>query len=117
MGHKRGYNVEVSVKRSCSAPISETFKGRLVGFITNEQRRAVINLKGAAAKVFTSESVSPNDTNIDKYNKFFVIATAEYPGRNEQVIYISPKIDRMIHTPDKQFECADGNVYILKKLD
>jgi hypothetical protein len=115
---KKGYNVQVCVKWKHGQDYHKEFKGRLVGFINSEERRALMNAEGAASKVYTSESIEPDDTGIVKYNRFFVVATREYPDKeNEEVIYISPKITSINHATDKTFECSNNKMYVLKKIN
>lgn len=65
----------------------EKRKGRLVGLVDDEECRALINVKDAAKKVFTSESVSKGliESSLCQ-RKRFVLAC------DDRTIYVSPKI-------------------------
>ena len=89
--------------------------GRLIGFINNEECRAIMNSPDAGRKVFTSGSMPMNSVTSDCYNKRFVIATSDY-GDTTQKIFISPIVRYMSYMGNhKCLKCEDDNDYIIRK--
>ena len=65
-------NVMISVNKG-----ERVFTGRLIGFIDDEECRAILNTEGAARKISTGESVDPTSTRT-VYRKRFVVVTTDY---------------------------------------
>jgi hypothetical protein len=88
----------------------EKFKGRLVGLIDEEECRALLNVKDAAKKVFTSESVNKEtvETSLAQRKRFVVAC-------EDRTIFISPRIRYTSWiSGGRILRCEDNNEYIIK---
>lgn len=84
----------------------EKLKGRLVGIVSDEECRAILNTEGAAKKIFTSEGIDPEGVNGSMYGKRFVIAC------EDRTIFISPKFKCLSwSSKQKYLRCADKKAY------
>ena len=90
------------------------FTGRLVGSIDAHECRAIINVKDAARKIYTAESVSLEDVQ-PLAHKRFVVATSNYSDPARREIFISPLVRYVTYLNSKRkYSCADGNEYEIK---
>ncbi len=90
--------------------------GRLIGFIDDEECRAVINSPDAGKKIFTSVDISMNSVTSDCYGKRFVVATSDY-GDTTRKVFVSPIIKYMSYMgASKKFRCEDDSDYAVKKI-
>lgn len=89
MGKK---NAKVTIRlRETITPLT-SFEGRFLGIITDEDRKACINVKDAASRISTSPSVSldvikPNSVQ----GKYLVFVTDDY-REDERIVFITPKV-------------------------
>jgi hypothetical protein len=104
-------NIEVTINEK------EKFTGRLIGIITEEECRAVMNTEDAARKLYSAESVSLTDVSNVINKKRFVIATDDYSSDKHREVFISPVIRFLSYRyTNKIFKCEDENDYQLKEL-
>jgi len=104
-------NIEVTINKR------EKFTGRLIGLMTEDEYRAVMNTKDAGRKIFSAESTSLNNLESVIRNKRFVVATSDYSTDKRREIFISPIIRYMsLKFGQKTFKCEDENEYALKDL-
>jgi S-adenosylmethionine:tRNA-ribosyltransferase-isomerase (queuine synthetase) len=104
-------NIEVVINNR------EKFTGRLIGLITDEECRAVMNTEDAGRKIFSAESVSVHKLESVTSKKRFVVATSNYSTDERREIFISPTIRYMsIRFGRKTFKCEDENDYTLTEL-
>ena len=90
--------------------IEDTKKGRLLGFIDQDESNAIINTKDSHDKVFTSESRGVRDFIGRMVYRRLLIAT------DEGFLFISPKIKSIVLLKDDDvtsFSCEDGKTYKL----
>jgi len=105
-------NVEVVINEG------RRFTGRLIGFITDEECAALINVEDAARKVSTEKTMDKDSMPIVSSRKRFVLVTSNYNGddgvyKATKVIFISPKIKYASYcsSDKKNFTCEGNNVY------
>ena len=90
--------------------------GRLVGFIDDEECRAVMNSPDAGKKIFTSADIPMDQMNSNCSGKRFVVATSDY-GDTLRKIFISPVIKYMSYVSNhKSFTCEDDHEYVVRTV-
>lgn len=91
--------------------------GRLVGFITDKECKAVINSNDAPKKINTSESTTVNENIGQIMGRRFVLVTKSMTGNGLSAIFISPKIGRITWMAGKpEFHCEDKKVYVFEEI-
>jgi len=105
-------NVKITVNKG------RHFTGRLVGFITETECTAAINIKDAARKISTEETMDRNSLPSVLSKKRFVVVTSDYNGdndvyKNTKIVFISPKIKYVSYysNDEKELTCEGNNVY------
>lgn len=94
------------------------FKGRLLGFIDDEETRAVINTRDAIKRVATAQSVEIHEHNTGLESGMrFVVITSDMPSDTRRQVFISEKI-RVIYFKNgfKELLCEGGKKYRLKRV-
>jgi len=95
----------------------ESFTGRLIGTIDEQECRAIMNTKDAARRLFSAESVKLSDALTILSKKRFVVATIDYSSDKRREVFISPTIKFMsFQYGNKTLRCEDDNDYQLKEL-
>lgn len=92
-------------------------EGRLVGFITNEECKAVINSDDAPKKINTSESTTIRQNVGEVIDRRFVLVTRDMTKDGFPAIFISPKIKTLtwkIGVPE--FYCEDKKTYAFEEI-
>lgn len=113
-----GNNVEVFVK-DCKA-LQRTFKGRLLGLMTNEAAKAVKNTPGIGRKMMTEATIPYEDLERSGLAESGVRLIISDPEKQE--IHITPVIRKrpcMDMSPghkEVEFECHRGRSYLIKKI-
>lgn len=106
--------VSVEVRPRYNASANKKFCGRLIGIVSDEEARAIVNTPGAAKKIFTTAGISIADVSFSSVGMRLVIATEDYSDRSRQV-FISPKIRSAYYSghplTSKCFICANGYEY------
>lgn len=104
-----GDNVKITINES------KEFTGRLIGLVDNEECRAIMNVKNAARKIFTSETLPLGKIGGMYRDRRFIVATTHYSSDKRREIFISPTIKFLSFRYGKRtFECEDGNKYTLE---
>ena len=89
----------------------EVFNGRLIGLIGSNECRAVMNVEGAARRIYSAESATLKSLPVAT-NKRFVVATSDYSSDNRREIFISAAIRSMSYIKNGRiFKCTDNNEY------
>lgn len=95
----------------------ESFTGRLIGVIDEQECRAIINTKDAARRIFSAEAVKVSDISNVLSKKRFVIATTDYSSDKRREVFISPIIKYLSWKyANKILKCEDDNDYQLKEI-
>jgi len=93
-------------------------EGRLVGFITDEECRAVINSDDAPKKINTSESTTINENIGQVVDRRFVLVTRSMIKDSLPAIFISPKIKTLTWNSGKpEFYCEDKKTYVFEEIE
>jgi len=89
--------------------------GRLVGFISDKECKAIINTEGAARKVFDSESVKTTEYYGEMIGHRFVFATFNLSPIYAKKVFISPIIKAISYVGGgPSFKCGDKKNYHIK---
>jgi len=106
-----------SIKYTIIINSSLRFTGRLIGFIDDEECRAIMNVKDAARKVSTAEGVDIMDyINRVLTDKRFVVVTDDLTDGVKE-IFLSPKIQYITISRGKRgYHCRDDNDYYLEEI-
>jgi len=92
-------------------------EGRLVGFITDEECKAVINSDDAPKKINTSESTTVNENIGQVIDRRFVLVTRSMMKDSLPAIFISPKIKTLTWVSGKpEFYCEDKKTYVFEEI-
>lgn len=98
----------------------ETVCGRLIGFIDEDECKAIINSADAPRKIFTSGSVLPSDFVGKIIGSRFVFVTYEFGGKLgddknfDRKIFISPVIKTIAYVGgNSEYNCGE-KTFILK---
>lgn len=95
----------------------ESFTGRLIGVIDEQECRAIMNTGDAARRIFSAESVQLDNVSNILRKKRFVIATTDYSSDKRREIFISPIIRFLSYKySNKTLKCEDDNDYQLKEI-
>jgi hypothetical protein len=95
----------------------ESFTGRLIGVIDEQECRAIMNTEDAARRIFSAESVKLSEVLNVLRKKRFVIATTDYSSDKRREVFISPIIKFLSWKyANKIFKCEDDNDYQLKEI-
>lgn len=93
----------------------EVVRGRLIGFINDDECKAIINSKDAARKIFSSESASPHDY----YGRtmgsrlVFVIYELNNDRNLNKKIFISPVIKSIAYNSgDPEYNCGKKSFFL-----
>ena len=91
--------------------------GRMIGLISREECRAVINTPDAGKKIYTSEAIDIDTFRGSCQGCRFVIATDDFLTKTyERSVFISPVIRYMSYVDnDRNFRCEDGREYSMKR--
>ena len=90
--------------------------GRLVGFIDEDECKAILNSKNAAKKISTSESITVSDNIGHIADSRFVLVVKEPPENGLPAIFISPIIKRVSWKKgNARLHCGDMKTYIFEK--
>ncbi len=105
---------DIKVKVEESNGKTTEFKGRLVGFIEDDDEcKAILNLEDAARKLSTAESIKAYNRPQIIFDKRFVIVTRELV-KDEPHIFISPKIESLSFRDNNHvLKCKDNMSYTL----
>lgn len=108
-------NVRVTVKHKV-VQSTHTFTGRLIGFATQEDMRAIANTKDAARRLFSAETLSLEDLfKMSSTKKRIVVATTCFSKSKSRVVYISPIIESVSFVEEsKTFVCPNGTEIYLE---
>jgi len=87
MGKSKLYEVKIINKNG----ESKKFRARIIGVIDTAEANAVINTDGAPKKLFTSESIDPNEIYSVAQGNRVVFATSDYKSSCRHII-ISPVV-------------------------
>jgi hypothetical protein len=94
----------------------ESFTGRLIGVIDEQECRAIMNTEDAARRIFSAESVHLGESAMFS-KKRFVIATTDYSGDRRREVFISPVIRFLTYRyTNKVLRCEDDNDYQLEGI-
>lgn len=99
----------------------ETVYGRLIGFIDEDECKAIINSEDAARKIFSSESVSPADYLGKIHGSRLVFVTYEFGGKLgdnknfDRKIFISPVIKIIAHVAGNPEYTCGKKTFTLKE--
>lgn len=99
----------------------ETVNGRLIGFIDEDECKAIINSEDAARKIFTSGSVLPSDYLGRIHGSRFVFVTYEFGGKLggdknfDRKIFISPVIKTIAYVGGKPEYTCGNKTFILNE--
>jgi hypothetical protein len=95
----------------------QKFTGRLIGVIDDEECKALINMKGAARKVATSEGISKPDLDGKILSKRRFVIVTEDITKGKREVFISPKIEyATISRGKKGWRCKDNNDYYFEEV-
>lgn len=93
-------------------------EGRLVGFITDEECKAVINSDDAPKKINTSESTTVSKNIGQVVDRRFVLVTRSMMKDSLPAIFISPKIKSLTWKSGKpEFYCEDKKTYVFEEIE
>jgi len=96
----------------------EYFTGRFMGFITEEECKAIINSPDAPKKIWTSESLGFNDVTFDCHKKRFVVVTSDHKGYSGNRVFISPKVTYMAYSGKvKKLSCSGRSEFEITMLE
>lgn len=86
--------------------------GRLIGFINNDECKAILNSKDAPKKISTSEATSVNDHVGNMTSNRFVLVTKESPEDGLPTVFISPKVNTVSWLGGNvRLHCKDRKTY------
>jgi len=105
--------LKISILGSIDGNKEKEFDGRLIGFVSTEEAKALkyIDDITKGRKLFTSSSVhfSKSQCNL---NRRLVIATTNYSLDYKKEIIISPEIVAIvIKQEERRFYCSNGQIY------
>jgi len=93
----------------------EIVRGRLIGFIDDDECKAIINSEDAPRKIFSSESAAPHDY----YGKttgsrlVFVIYELDDGKNLNRKVFISPVIKSMSYVKgDPKYDCGKKSLFL-----
>jgi len=91
----------------------QKFTGRLIGFIDDEECKAILNVPDAARKISTAEGINKSEiSNQVLSRKRFVVVTEDLSEKGFREIYISPKIRHLyVAGRKKGLKCFDNKEY------
>jgi len=93
-------------------------EGRLVGFITNEECKAIINSEDAPKKISTSESTTIDQNRNQISGRRFVLVTKSITENNLPAIFISPKIKMITwRLGMPELYCEDKKTYVFENIN
>lgn len=92
----------------------ETAHGRLIGFINDEECKAIINTEDAPKKIFTSASAKLSDYVGKVIGSRFVFVTYELGGATfDRKIFISPIIKSISYIyGEPEYKCGEKKFFI-----
>lgn len=109
------------IKINEGAPNEFIVDGKLIGFVTDVEARAIINYDGAAELIAKEEGVIIKTESIITKGKRLVIVSDEFPTKKgkEKVVHISPQVEFRSNHPNKVigFYCKGDVKYKLFPLN
>lgn len=72
---------------------TDTIEGRLIGYVDDEELRAIANTENSAKKIFTAETMPYGEVfESFRVKQRVVVASSSAPSLNSRCVYISPPI-------------------------
>lgn len=92
------------------------FTARIIGFIDDEDTKAICNTEDSGRKIFHSDAYEYKEvTSSITYHKRVVFASSDYK-RGERLVVITPKVNFLSFSGDtKIFNCEGKLSYIIRR--
>lgn len=109
-------NVEIVIKQY--NVLKRSFKGRLLGVMSNSVAQAVINTPHIGRRIRTESTMTYNELREKEITGLRLVVD----NQKEQTIFISPVVIRrpymnlMEGFEEVEYQCNNGQVYLVKKL-
>jgi hypothetical protein len=96
----------------------EVITGRLIGFVDDEECKAIINSEDAPKKINTSESTTTDKHTGKMTDNRFVLVTKEMSKDKAPAIFISPKVSTVYWKGENlELHCKDGKSYLFEEAE